>query len=106
MIWVLFKIAFAQTGILALTRTVVALAWMFLLPGYCLMLSWRHQLSLLERITLGIGIQVAMLGILSYYLVLLGWSLQNHGFILPFASIAVGIALEIRQDMRRMKHMH
>jgi uncharacterized membrane protein len=72
-------------------RTAAALYWMFVIPGYALALCSKQ--GFVERLILGITVQVALFGLLSYYAGLAGWHVATHGLILPLFSIAAGIFL-------------
>ena len=92
---ILIGIAFYESGILTIVKTTLALAWLFLLPGYMIMLRWHNDLPLGTRLVIGIGFSTAILGIASYYAGLAGWNAQTHGFIIPAVIIALGILLEM-----------
>ena len=76
---------------LEVIRTAAALYWMFVIPGYVLSLCSKQ--GFVERLILGVTVQVALFGLLSYYAGLLGWHVATHGLILPLFSIAAGILL-------------
>jgi hypothetical protein len=82
-------IAFQKSSLAEVLRTTASLYWMFVLPGYALALCSRQ--GFVERLIIGIAIQAAVFGLASYYAGLLGWHVAMHGWVLPLASIAVGI---------------
>jgi hypothetical protein len=87
---VAFKIAFYKESFIVLLRMVFSLFWLFALPGYFVMLYWEEKLGFLERFIIGIGISAAIIGILSYYIGLIGIDVKYHAFILPMLMIAAG----------------
>lgn len=100
---VLIAIAFAGSNPLLIVRTTLALAWLFLLPGYILTIAWRNHLKFAERIAIGVAIQAAVLAMLSYILSIAGWQVQTHGFILPAISILLGVVLEYMSNTAHSK---
>jgi uncharacterized membrane protein len=83
--------AFRQSSVVEVLRTAFSLYWMFVLPGYALALFSKQ--GFVERLIIGITVQVAAYGLASYYAGLLGWHVATHGLILPIPSIIVGIVL-------------
>ena len=63
-----FKIAFFKESFIILIRNVLSLFWLFVLPGYFLMLYWKEKLEFIERFIIGIVLSAAIIGIFSYYL--------------------------------------
>ena len=87
---IMFKILFYKEGFLAVLRTVFALFWVFVLPGFCLMYYWHEQLEFMARLIIGIAVSSAIIGIASYYLGLLGLNIMYHGIILPAICLIAG----------------
>ncbi len=87
----IFKVAFFEQDLLTLFRLVSSLFWLYVLPGYSMMLYWKGNLSLLERSVVGTSLSFAVVGMLSYYLGLFGLNISYHVFVLPFLFIAGGL---------------
>jgi len=85
---VIFKILFYKENLIIILRTVFALFWMFALPGYAVMYYWHDKLSFLERFIIGIALGIAVIGIASYYLGLIGLNIKYH-VVLPLVIILV-----------------
>ena len=94
---IIFKIAFYRENLIILLRNVLALFWLFVLPGYFMMLYWNERLEFLERFIVGIALSAAIIGILSYYIGLMGLNIKYHIFVLPLALILIGIAINLRK---------
>lgn len=94
---IIFRIVYFKDDLLASFRIVVSLFWLFVLPGYCIMLYWRENLDFTERIVIGIALSAAVVGIISYYLGLMGLNIKYHGIILPLALILIGAAMNLRK---------
>ena len=92
-----FKIAFYKENLAVLLRSVLSLFWLFALPGYFIMLYWKEKLGFTERFIIGTALAAGVIGILSYYLGLLGLNIKYHTIILPLVLILIGIVANIRK---------
>lgn len=87
---ILFKIVFYNESVLVVVRTVFAIFWLFVIPGFYLMFYWSNELEFLERVVIGIAVSAAVVGISSYFLGLIGLNLKYHGIILPIFCLVIG----------------
>lgn len=94
---IIFKIAFFKENIVVLLRNVVSLFWLFVLPGYFIMLYWKEQLGFAERFVISIMLSAAVIGMASYYLGLIGLDLRFHSIILPPILMLVGIIIFLKR---------
>lgn len=93
---VIFYIAFFNEKPVNLFRIVLSLFWLFVLPGYFLMLYWREKLEFMERIVIGIFLAAAITGILSYYIGLIGLNIKYHTILLPVVIILAGAITNLK----------
>lgn len=96
-ILIVFKIAFFKENLIILLRSVVALFWIFALPGYFIMLYWKEKLGFTERFIIGIALAASLIGIASYYLGLIGLNIKHHTILLPLILISAGLAINFRK---------
>ncbi len=89
---IMLRIAYYKESTFEVVRTAAALFWLFVLPGYAMTLYWLGKIGFVERIILGAVAAMALNGILSYYLGLIGLKLQNQALILPAAVIIISVA--------------
>tara|TARA_Y100000294_G_scaffold51920_2_gene48961 strand:+ start:1655 stop:2011 length:357 start_codon:yes stop_codon:yes gene_type:complete len=94
---VVFKIAFFKEEVTVLLRTVLSLFWLFVLPGYFILLYWKEKLGFMERFIVGIMVSAAIIGIASYYIGLMGMNIKYHTALLPLVLIIIGIVAAIRK---------
>ena len=94
---IIFKIAFFKENLYILFRSVLSLFWLFVLPGYFLLLYWKEKLSFTERFIIGIALSAAVIGIFSYYLGLIGLNIKYHTIVLPLILISLGILANFRK---------
>ena len=78
----LLKIVFYQETIFTLLKITASIFWLFVMPAYFIAAIWKEQITLIERLTIGVPISAAILGILSYYLGLAGLNLQIQTWLL------------------------
>ena len=89
---IMLKIAFYREDLLGVTKAAASLMWLFVLPGYAIMLHWRENFGVLERLFAGTVAAMAISGIASYYLGISGLKIQNQTILLPAAVIAASLA--------------
>ena len=94
---IIFKIAFFKENLVVLLRNVLSLFWLFVLPGYFIMLYWKEKLGFTERFVIGIALSAAIIGIFSYYLGLIGLNIKYHAIVLPLVLILAGIVINLRK---------
>ncbi len=92
-----FKVLFYKESILVVIRTVLAITWLFVLPGFLALYYWHDKLEFTERLIAGAALSTALVAIPSYYLGLLGLNIKYHGIILPLAIIVVGVLILMRK---------
>ena len=86
---VILYIAYRDESIVVVARTAAAIYWLFVIPGYAIMLHWRSQLGFIERVVVGTVAAMVAVGVASYYLGLIGLKLQNQTLILPALVIII-----------------
>ena len=101
---IVFKIVFYNESLLVVGRTVLGFFWLFILPGYALMLFWRGRLDFLERLFLGTTTAIALISLASYYLTLNGLiNIHWQWIVLPLVVEAVvGGVIPYHQKRRKI----
>lgn len=92
-VFIAFKIIFLQESFFVVLRTVFAIFWLFVLPGYFVMFYWKEELKLFERLIIGIAVGTAVIGLSSYYIGLLGLHIKYHTVVLPIVLITLGLII-------------
>src|SRR3989344_2798359 len=80
--FIAFKIAFMPESAFVILKAVFAFFWIFILPGYFIMLYWLDELKLHERMIIGIAASASAIGLSSYYLGVLGLHIKHHVILL------------------------
>jgi hypothetical protein len=86
------KIVLFSEAFLSLVRITAALMWMYVIPGYVLLFSAK-DMPLPARMGIGTCAAIALYGIMSYYLGIVGAHVRFHWTILPFLMIGFGYLL-------------
>ena len=94
---IIFKIAFFKEELIVIFRYVLSLFWLFVLPGYFIMLYWAEKLDFVERLVVGTAVAAGVMGIFSFYLGLFGLNIKYHAVILPIVLISVGVFVSYRK---------
>ena len=94
---IIFKIAFYKENLIIVIRTVLSLFWLFVIPGYFIMLYWKENLGFIERIIIGIALSASVVGIFSYYHGIIGLNIKFHAIIFPILLILIGLTINLRK---------
>jgi uncharacterized membrane protein len=102
-IFIILKIAFYKEEFATVLTLSGAIFWLFMLPGYCIMLIWKEQLDALSRTIMSLPISAATIGIVGYYLSLIGIHAKYHHILLPLTMIILPIGYIIWKESRTKK---
>jgi len=94
---ILFKIIFFKENLMVIFKTVISIFWLFIIPGYFILFYWDEKLGFTERLIIGIALSAAVIGILSYYLGIIGLNIKYHTIILPLILILIGIFINFKK---------
>ena len=94
---IIFKIAFLNESLLILLRSVLSLFWLFVIPGYFIMLYWHEKIDFIERLFVGILLSAAIIGISSYYIGLIGLDIKYHAVLIPSVMIFTGLFVNLKK---------
>ncbi len=97
LILIIFKIVFFKENLVVIFRIILSLFWLFVLPGYFIMLYWKEKLEFMERFVIGIVLAASIIGVFSYYIGLIGLNIKYHAILLPLAVILIGFILTIKK---------
>lgn len=93
----ILQIIYYKEEPISTARIVLSFFWLFLLPGYCLLLYWREELAFSERLVFGAIAGMAAIGTLSYFAGLFGLHIRYHGVIFPIIFILGGVLFGFRK---------
>lgn len=93
----MLKIVYFKESLVVVLRLGLTLFWLFVLPGYSIMLYWSERLEFMERFVIGVALSAAIIGIASYYFGLLGLDIKYHAVLLPSIVSIFGLLLFYRK---------
>ena len=96
-ILIAFKIIFRSENLFVVSRTIVAVFWLIIIPGYAITFYWKEKLRFYERFIVGIAISTSLIGLLSYYTGLIGLHVKFQTIVLPLVLIIAGFAVNLRK---------
>jgi len=100
-IFIFLKIGFYKDSFLNILIISLGLFWSYILPGYSILAIFKDKVAFVERIFVGFAFSLVLVGVPSYYLGLIGFSLHNQVYLLPGAVIVIGILIRYyRRDKR------
>jgi len=62
------------------------------------MLYWEDKIEFMERFIIGISLAAGIIGVLSYYIGLIGLNIKYHAVLLPLAIIIAGFIATISKE--------
>ena len=101
---IILKIAFYNESLLLVFRLVFSVFWLFVLPGFFVMLYWQDKLEFIVRFFTGVGMSTALLGISAYYLNLFKVHFNLYAFIVPTLIIMISFILLFLKYSRNYKN--
>ncbi len=96
-LFIALEIAFYKENLLAVLRNALSLFWLFVLPGYFIMLYWHENLGFLERFFVGFAVAAGITGVFSYYAGLIGLNIKYHVILFPIVMILVGAWVNLKE---------
>lgn len=92
------------SDIAVIARLVWGIIWLFVLPGYFIMLPWRNEFDLKERVVVGMLASAGLLAIASYYAGIFGLHIRTHATFLPAIVIIASVVLSLgKRFMKRLQ---
>ena len=93
---ILAKILFYKESFLVVLRTVFALFWLFILPGYAVLLYWSKELELVERFIIAFLVGAGLIGAFGYYIGIMGINMK-YAVYFPIIPIVLGYLFYFRR---------
>ena len=92
---VAMQIAFYKSSFFVVIKSTLSLFYLFVIPGYFIMLYWNEKIKFVERTLFGSFIAAGLFGGLSYYLGIAGLNVNLDAFIFPVVTVAICIVLNL-----------
>ncbi len=106
-IGIMLKILFPVSSMTEIAKLIGAVFWLFTLPGWCIMLPWRNEIELKERIVVGMLAAAGLFAIASYYFGILGVHVRIHTVLFPIIVLVIAaILFYSKRFMKRAQASH
>ncbi len=90
--YIFFQIHYYKENPFIILRMVVAHFYLFIIPGYCLLLAAHKSLKKIERLIISIGVGYAVPTFLAYFLnVITKVNMMSYNKIISLVLIIIGI---------------
>lgn len=83
------KIGFYREGFFSTIRISLGIFWIFV-SGFFILYHWHEKLEFIERLLISIPLTLAIIGMSSYYLGIIGVHIKYHNIILPALLLIAG----------------
>ena len=87
---IIFKAIFYKEQLVVVIKFLSGFFWLFVLPGFSLMYYWHNKLDFTERFLIGIATSMALVGIISYHLGVIGLHVVYHALVIPSILLVLG----------------
>ena len=84
-------IVFRKDNPITIFRTTLGLFWLFILPGYALLFTYK--INFIEKIIAGTALAIAASGVLSYYLTIFGVNINMQFIVVPLITLGSAAAI-------------
>ncbi len=106
-IGIMLKILFPLSGIAEIAKLIGGVFWLFTIPGWLLMIPWRNEIELKERIVVGMLAAAGLFAIASYYFGIAGLHVRYHTLLFPILVIVISaIIFYSKRFMKRAQASH
>lgn len=93
---ILLKIVFYKESLGNIFTLAASFYYLFILPGFAWLYFWQKELGFMARFIIGFAASLAIVGIESYYLGLLGLDLKTFAYFVPAAIIISGYLFNLK----------
>lgn len=96
-------IAFSSEGIISSLHIILGFIWVFVLPGWSLLLLTKDKIQPVIRFIIAIPLSAIILGTASYYTAFIGIDVHSHGWWMPLIAMISAAILLRRQHTKQPK---
>ncbi len=98
-------ITFSSENIWSNLHIILGFIWVFVLPGWSLLLLIKDKLQPVARFIISIPLSAIIIGTTSYYVALIGIDVHSHGFWMPIVAMIASAILLRWQHTKQLKAM-
>jgi len=90
---IILKIVLYKEDLFTITKLLLSVFWVLLIPGFFLIYIWHNKLDFLERTIISVPVSSALIGITSYNLALVNIDIKYHIFSLPIIFLILSLII-------------
>jgi uncharacterized membrane protein len=90
------KIIFYKESAGTILQLILSLFYLLILPAFAWLYYWHKELSFMHRFIISFAASLAIVGIESYYLGLLGLDLKTYAYFVPALMIISGYLFNLK----------
>ena len=87
---IIFKLIFHQENLLVVIKGVAAIFYLFILPGFAVLLYWKEKISYFERLIMALPLGAAITGSFGFLLGLVGIKMGIQIWLVPIVCLGLG----------------
>ena len=96
-IFIILQAVFYRENAAVVLRLAAGIFWLFTIPGAAILLPWKEKISPAAMAAMGTVLGMAVVGIASYYLGVLGVDIKYSGVILPIIVVVAALAISLKK---------
>lgn len=96
--FIVFKIFFMKSNIVLVFRTLFAIFWLSVIPGFYLMYYFVEKINFIERLIAGTILGFAISGLFGYNLGWMGIKVNLQVILVPIAALIVAGIIILRKN--------
>lgn len=95
--FIILQLVFYKENPLTILKITAGLFWLFTIPGMAILLFWREKIGNAALLVMGTVLGMAVVGIASYYLGIVGLNIKYSGIILPILVTATALTFSLKK---------
>jgi hypothetical protein len=95
--FIILAAVFYKESAFVVLRLAAGIFWLFTIPGMAILWWWREKISPAAIVVMGTVLGMAVVGIASYYLGVLGVNIKYSGIILPIIIVGTALAISLKK---------
>lgn len=93
-LFIFFKIFYLNESMIIVAKIIAAQTYLFILPGFVIMLYFRDNISFIYRLLIGIGLGYSLNTLITYYInIIIKVNIGRFYWIVPLVIVIAGTAL-------------
>ena len=93
-LFIFFKIFYFNESLIIVAKIIIAQTYLFIWPGFVIMLCFKDKISFIYRLLIGIGLGYSLNILITYYVnIIIKVNIGRFYWVIPLIMVIAGIAL-------------